>query len=388
MTKYWWDGNPEEKYWMENTDRSDIGSNLKAPQKSDTGKNFWGYNFLKLMKPGDVVLHYDANLKSITHFSIVESQYSENEIEWKARGSYARERGSQKKMVPSYQVPLMQLTKLDRPISIETVEAKRVAIQEGYNEITGSRYAPFDNAEKRKIGAFQTYISKFPKFMIEIFNITELGDEKLSSYDEERKDSKDISDSWKEDYEIESPTYRPQTKREGMLQSHLRTERSRNRTLPKIKVREAIERDGAVFCVVCHEDWQSRFGTDVPIIDCHHLTPLGTNEESVETGTEDLALVCPTCHRALHRMEDPSDIDGLRLRLLDRWEEKDIYNTGRLKQTLKELEEKISALTNHEGEKTLQNMIQILKMQTSSLERFLEAIIRVSVDSVEGNVEE
>ena len=98
MPKYWWDGNPEEKYWMENTYRSDIGSNLKAPQKSDTGKNFWGYNFLKLMKPGDVVLHYDANLKSITHFSIVESQYSENEIEWKARGSYARERGSQKKM--------------------------------------------------------------------------------------------------------------------------------------------------------------------------------------------------------------------------------------------------------------------------------------------------
>ena len=135
----------------------------------------------------------------------------------------------------------MQLTKLDRPISIETVEAKRVAIQEGYNEITGSRYPPFDNAEKRKIGAFQTYISKFPKFMIEIFNITELGDEKLSSYDEERKDSKDISDSWKEDYEIESPTYRPQTKREGMLQSHLRTEQAEIGHFQKLRLRKRLK---------------------------------------------------------------------------------------------------------------------------------------------------
>lgn len=49
--------------------------------------------------------------------------------------------------------------------------------------------------------------------------------------------------------------------------------------------------------------------------DAHHLVPLNTLDEG-KTVTfdpvKDFAVLCPNCHRTIHRMDDPSDLAGLK----------------------------------------------------------------------------
>ena len=74
--------------------------------------------------------------------------------------------------------------------------------------------------------------------------------------------------------------------------------------------------NGSVPCELCGIDYAERYNLDAPLIDCHHLTPLadlGVNTNN--TTLDDLVLVCPTCHRALHMSDDCSDLDPLRLRI-------------------------------------------------------------------------
>lgn len=50
------------------------------------------------------------------------------------------------------------------------------------------------------------------------------------------------------------------------------------------------------------------------VIECHHRLPLANRLRT--TKLSDLALVCPTCHRALHsRSRGPSVIEDLRKHL-------------------------------------------------------------------------
>ncbi len=72
-------------------------------------------------------------------------------------------------------------------------------------------------------------------------------------------------------------------------------------------------------CKGCDFEMSDLYGTTARgICDAHHLTPLGTLEDD-ETVTfdplKDFAVLCPSCHRAIHRSPDPSDIQGLRTAL-------------------------------------------------------------------------
>jgi hypothetical protein len=42
----WWDENESERYWLEVTDRPDIGADLNAPQLDDSGKTRWSYDLM------------------------------------------------------------------------------------------------------------------------------------------------------------------------------------------------------------------------------------------------------------------------------------------------------------------------------------------------------
>lgn len=57
----WWAGLDGERFWLEATDREDIGANLRAPQRDGGGRENWRYSLFKETRPGDVVLHYDKN---------------------------------------------------------------------------------------------------------------------------------------------------------------------------------------------------------------------------------------------------------------------------------------------------------------------------------------
>lgn len=96
MTR-WWDGNHEERYWLEATDRSDIGADRRAPEVDDGGRENWRYSLFKETQVGDVALHYDKREEAngIVGWSLVSGPWKSAPIVWAARGTYARQKGTQ-----------------------------------------------------------------------------------------------------------------------------------------------------------------------------------------------------------------------------------------------------------------------------------------------------
>jgi hypothetical protein len=54
----WWEGRDDERFWLEITDRPDLGVDLKAPQLGDNGRPFWSYAIVTDVRDGDTVFHY------------------------------------------------------------------------------------------------------------------------------------------------------------------------------------------------------------------------------------------------------------------------------------------------------------------------------------------
>lgn len=82
----WWDGRPSERYWCEVTDRGDIGSDLKAPQKDESGQDYWSYSLIADVLLGDVVFHYSTRFKIFIGASVAGGPMGERPIVWVPHG--------------------------------------------------------------------------------------------------------------------------------------------------------------------------------------------------------------------------------------------------------------------------------------------------------------
>lgn len=106
-----------------------------------------------------------------------------------------------------------------------------------------------------------------------------------------RGESDDAPEDTGEEEEYEAPEGRI------LFREHRRYERDRK--LVARKKAAVLKKTGRLACEVC--DFESSEIFDVEgVIDVHHIVPLHKIGESVTT-MNDLALVCPTCHRVLHR---------------------------------------------------------------------------------------
>src|SRR4051794_31347002 len=87
MPQRWWDGAPGETFWLEITDRDDLGTDLHAPGQSEEGAEYWSYAFVREVREGDVVLHYRARPnRSITHWSRATGEPYPDDVFWGAHG--------------------------------------------------------------------------------------------------------------------------------------------------------------------------------------------------------------------------------------------------------------------------------------------------------------
>ncbi|KQQ44621.1 hypothetical protein ASF58_20840 [Methylobacterium sp. Leaf125] len=71
-----------------------------------------------------------------------------------------------------------------------------------------------------------------------------------------------------------------------------------------------------VRCQACDLVMAERYGTaGEDFIEAHHLRPLASLREGEAVKYDvaiDFAVLCPNCHRMIHRMNDPSDLKSLR----------------------------------------------------------------------------
>ena len=98
-----------------------------------------------------------------------------------------------------------------------------------------------------------------------------------------------------------------------LFRTHRYLERNRSNRAKKIK--SVQEKTGKISCEVCGIEPHVKYGLDKILIECHHKIPLKDLPQATKPKLSDLALLCPNCHRAIHRIEDCSDLDELRRRL-------------------------------------------------------------------------
>lgn len=184
MADRWWQNKPGERYWLEATDREDIGTDLKAPDADASGRGNWRYTLFRETTPGDIVFHYDGQQGAIVGWSRVSGPWKPQRIVWAARGSYAHERGAQPVEQPGYRVPISGFTRLARPVTLARLRGAKDAMAKLVKAETtaGNRplYFPFELGS-RDVRPMQGYAFKLPASFLELF--PELAGAKVAALD-------------------------------------------------------------------------------------------------------------------------------------------------------------------------------------------------------------
>jgi 5-methylcytosine-specific restriction protein A len=93
---------------------------------------------------------------------------------------------------------------------------------------------------------------------------------------------------------------------------HMRVERNP-------RAAKLVKQHHGFSCQTCEFDFQKSYGPiGKEFIEAHHRKPLASLEEGKAVRYDvaaDFAVLCANCHRMIHRLADPSDVDGLRLLL-------------------------------------------------------------------------
>jgi predicted RNA-binding protein with PUA-like domain len=171
----WWSHEPAERYWLEATDREDIGADLRAPETDERGQDNWRYSLFKDAQVGDIVLHYDKRPSSngIVGWSLVSDRPFAAPMVWAARGTYARDKGVKPRERPGFVVPLAGFQKLSVPVTLDQIRSMehqlRALVVELEHQYGKPLYFPFELSNKRPIRLLQGYAFKLPRRFLQLF---------------------------------------------------------------------------------------------------------------------------------------------------------------------------------------------------------------------------
>jgi 5-methylcytosine-specific restriction protein A len=99
---------------------------------------------------------------------------------------------------------------------------------------------------------------------------------------------------------------------EGRVLYRLHRLRERNRDLVGQVKEKALDEHGRLFCAACAFDFAAVYGEiGRGFIECHHLLAIADLVAERATRPSDVALVCPNCHRMIHRKRPWLTVDTL-----------------------------------------------------------------------------
>jgi Domain of unknown function (DUF3883) len=174
----WWAQDPDERYWLEITDREQLGDDLHAPQHDQSGRTTWSYELVRYVRDGDFILHWwkqPGSGPAIVGFSRAIGEPFASEITWQPHGTYGRASG-RTITGPSWRVRLADYTELDAPVTLNRLrdlEPSVKAARGETEEMAGTPlYFPFALSDRRPLRTAQAYLTKMP--LAALFAIPEL----------------------------------------------------------------------------------------------------------------------------------------------------------------------------------------------------------------------
>jgi hypothetical protein len=171
----WWAGDDAERFWMEITDRSDLGEDLNAPTLNGAGREEWGYTLVTETRPGDIVLHWHKTLlgqPALVGWSTIAGPLAiEDHYTWMAHGTRGRKRGHPT-TGQGWRMPCTGFQRLAQPIDklrLNTLEAQLRQVHERLDQrVRGALYFPFMFYKPGEVRAAQTYLTKFPTALVDV----------------------------------------------------------------------------------------------------------------------------------------------------------------------------------------------------------------------------
>lgn len=102
-------------------------------------------------------------------------------------------------------------------------------------------------------------------------------------------------------------------RKEGKVLYKYHRYRERNTKVVESKKLNFFKKNGRLYCENCGFDYVKSYGLiGNGFIEAHHIVPLHKLDGETKTTEKDLILLCANCHRMVHKLEDPSNLDDLK----------------------------------------------------------------------------
>lgn len=169
----WWAGDPRQRFWLEITDRPDIGVDLHCPQRDATGARSPGYSLIWQVAPGDIVFHYSLPDRAITAWSRAAGQVSEAPTVWLSHRAATRRRLQTQRAQPGWWLDLDGPFPLDPPLTLTQLREHAAGVRAILENLkaahSGSLYFPFTFWGGTELRPMQPYLNKFPAELVDLF---------------------------------------------------------------------------------------------------------------------------------------------------------------------------------------------------------------------------
>ena len=167
----WWEDEPGETYWLEITQREDLGADLRAPQQNEQGRPYWSYSLVREVADDDIVFHYSMHDRSIRLWSRASGGWWEDDIYWGARGTVGRATDPYDR--PGWCHGLDGPFELDGEVTLDALRTGEPEIRairdELLDDFGAPLYFPFELGDKRPLRTAQGYLFKLPAAVVRAF---------------------------------------------------------------------------------------------------------------------------------------------------------------------------------------------------------------------------
>lgn len=169
----WWQDDSAQQFWLEITDRGDLGDDLNAPQTREDGKEYYGYSLIREVAGGDTVFHYDKRRMAIVALSQASGDIREDQVTWGSHGATARGSGVQPYVRPGWRRGLSDFRRFQPPTALAEIRALQPDIEAIFVKLEKRHgtplYSPFELSQTRDLRPTQAYLSKVPAEVVKLF---------------------------------------------------------------------------------------------------------------------------------------------------------------------------------------------------------------------------